>query len=65
MASTLSFELRRAGGTPADPPRLTTVATMWRPGDVIPLGCYSLRVVEVRDSDDDGDPVLVVEDVSG
>jgi hypothetical protein len=63
VASTLMFELRRADGTPADPPRLTTVAAMWRPGDVIPLGRYSLRVVEVLDRDGD-DTVLVVEDVS-
>jgi hypothetical protein len=64
MAFASTFELQRADGTPADPPRLTTVAAMWRPGDVIPLGRYSLRVVEVRDGDGKGDTVLVVEDVS-
>jgi hypothetical protein len=39
---------------------------LWRPGDTIPLGRRTLRVVEVRDGDVDvgRDPVLVVEDVS-
>jgi hypothetical protein len=64
MASTLSFELRRADGTPADPPRLATVTAMWRPGDVIPLGRRTLRVVEVRDGDAEHATVLVVEDMS-
>jgi hypothetical protein len=64
MASTLTFELRRADGTPADPPTLTTVAPLWRPGDTIPLGRRTLRVVEVRDGNADEEPVLVVEDVS-
>jgi hypothetical protein len=64
MASALTFELRRADGTPADPPRLTTVAPSWRPGDTIPLGRRTLRVVEVRDGNADEDPVLLVEDVS-
>jgi hypothetical protein len=47
MAFASTFELQRADGTPADPPRLTTVAHTWRPGDVIPDGRYSLRVIEV------------------
>lgn len=65
MASTLTFELRRADGTPAEPPRLTTVAPIWRPGDVIPLGRRTLRVLEVPDSEPDRPRVLVVEDMSG
>ena len=64
MASTLTFELQRADGTPADPPTLTTAAPQWRPGDTIPLGARTLRVVEVRDGDSDRDTVLVVEDAS-
>jgi hypothetical protein len=46
MAFASTFELRRVDGTPADPPRLTTVAPLWRPGDTIPLGRRTLRVVE-------------------
>jgi hypothetical protein len=65
MASTLSFELRRADGTPADPPRLTTVAPLWRPGDTIPLGRRTLRVIGVRHVEDpDKTTVLIVEDMS-
>jgi hypothetical protein len=61
MAST--FELRWAEGTPADPPTLTTAAPLWRPGDTIPLGLRSLRVIDVVERDGNGDTVLVVEDV--
>jgi hypothetical protein len=65
MASTLSFELRRADGTPADPPTLTTAAPLWRPGDTIPLGRRTLRVIGVRHDDDaDKTTVLIVEDMS-
>ena len=64
MASTLTFELQRADGTPADPPTLTTVAPLWRPGDTIPLGRRTLRVVEVREGSAEQSTVLVVEDVS-
>jgi hypothetical protein len=65
MASTLSFELRRVDGTPADPPTLTTVAPLWRPGDTIPLGRRTLRVIGVRHDDDaDKTTVLIVEDMS-
>jgi hypothetical protein len=64
MAFALTFELQLADGTPADPPTLTTAAPLWRPGDTIPLGARSLRVIEVRAGDSNGDPVLVVEEVS-
>jgi hypothetical protein len=37
---------------------------LWQPGDTIPLGRRTLRVVEVRDDDVDEDPVLVVEDMA-
>ena len=59
MASTLTFKLVTADGTPADPPTFNTVAPLWRPGDTIPLGARTLRVGD----DGDCDPVLVVEDV--
>jgi hypothetical protein len=55
------FELEREDGTPADPPSLSTAVPMWRPGDTIPLGRKTLRVVAIRDDDADQAPVLVVE----
>jgi hypothetical protein len=51
MASTLTFELRRVDGTPADPPSFQSVAPLWRPGDTIPLGRRTLRVIGVRHDD--------------
>jgi hypothetical protein len=48
--------------TSADPPMLSTSVLTWRPGDKIPLGRRTLRVVAVRDDDADQPPVLVVED---
>jgi hypothetical protein len=56
------FELEQEDGTPADPPSLSTAVPTWRPGDTIPLGRRTLRVVDVRDDDVDQAPVLVVED---
>jgi hypothetical protein len=47
-----------------NPPTLTTAAPLWRPGDTIPLGRRSLRVVEVHDADVGRDAMLIVEDVS-
>jgi hypothetical protein len=64
MAMASTFELQRADGTPADPPTLTTAAPSWRPGDMIPLGGRTLRVLEVRDSEPNRPRVLVVEDMS-
>jgi hypothetical protein len=64
MASALTFELRRADGTPADPPRLTTGAPLRRPGDTIQLGPRTLRVVDVREGNVEQPTVLVVEDMS-
>ena len=65
MASTLTFELRRVDGTPADPPSFKTVDASWRPGDTIPLGRRTLRVIGVRHDDDpDKTTVLIVEDMS-
>jgi hypothetical protein len=58
MAFASTFELQLADGTPADPPTLTTATPLWRPGDTIPLGRRSLRVIEVRDGEVGGDAVL-------
>jgi hypothetical protein len=62
-----TFKLRTRDGAPADPPTLLTAAPSWQPGDTIPLGRRTLRVVEVRDGDADvgREPVLVVEDMAG
>jgi hypothetical protein len=59
----LSAHLKTADGEPADPPTFLTVAPLWRPGDTIPLGRRTLRVIDVRDGNVDEDPVLVVEDM--
>jgi hypothetical protein len=59
-----TFKLQLADGTPAEPRTFKTVAWSWQAGDTIPLGHKTLRVVDVRDDVVDGDPVLVVEDVS-
>jgi hypothetical protein len=55
-----TFRLETRDGTLADPPTFATAVPNWRPGDTIPLGGRSLRVLDVRWGDD---PVLVVEDV--
>jgi hypothetical protein len=55
------YRLGTRGGAPADPPTFSTVVPSWRPGDTIPLGGRSLRVIDVRDIDGDAPPVLVVE----
>jgi hypothetical protein len=65
MASTLTFELRQVDGSPADPASFQTVAPLWRPGDTIPVGRRTRRVIGVRHDDDaDKTTVLVVEDTS-
>jgi hypothetical protein len=58
---TCTFRLVTADGAPADPPSLTTVAPKWEPGDTIPLGRRTLRVIGVRYVDDEP-TVLIVED---
>lgn len=56
------FKLEHEDGTPADPPVLHTAVPNWSAGDTIPLGAErTLRVVEVRSSTADENPVLVVE----
>jgi len=63
MASRPTFKLETVDGAPAEPPSLTTVAPKWEPGDTVPLGRRTLRVIGVR-YDDDQPAVLIVEDMS-
>jgi hypothetical protein len=42
------FKLELEDGTLANPPTLDTAVPNWSPGDTIPLGRETLRVVEVR-----------------
>jgi hypothetical protein len=58
------FRLETADGGPAEPPTLTSAVPNWGPGDTIPLGHGTLRVVRVRDEDAGQPPVLVVEDMA-
>ena len=55
------FRLETKDGRPAEPPTLDAAVPNWRPGDTLPLGGSTLRVVEVRGEDADQPPVLVVE----
>lgn len=57
------FRLETAEGTPAEPSTLNTAVPNWAPGDTIPLGPRTLRVVGIRDDDADRPPVLIVKDV--
>jgi hypothetical protein len=57
-----TFKLEHEDGTPADPPVLLTAVRNWSAGDTIPLRAErALRVVQVRVSTADENPVLVVE----
>jgi hypothetical protein len=58
-----TFKLEHEDGSPTDPATLHSAVPNWRPGDTIPLGGRTLRVVEVVDDDADQAPRLVVEDV--
>jgi hypothetical protein len=59
-----TFSLELEDGSPAEPPKFSTAVPNWSPGDTIPLGRETLRVVEVRPGPEpDGDLVLVVEPV--
>jgi hypothetical protein len=58
------FRLERTDGVPAEPRTLTSAVPNWRPGDTIPLGRRTLRVVGVREDDADQPPALVVEDMA-
>jgi hypothetical protein len=57
------FRLETTDGAPAEPPSLSSAVPNWRPGDTIPLGHRTLRVLGIRDDDADQPPLLVVEDV--
>jgi hypothetical protein len=48
------FRLEHEDGTSADPPTLHTAVPNWRPGDTIPLGRRTLRVIEMRTEKDSG-----------
>ena len=57
-----TFKLEHEDGTRADPPVLLRAVPNWSAGDTIPLSAErTLRVVEVRSSTADENPVLVVE----
>jgi hypothetical protein len=56
------YRLEQEDGTPANPPTFRTSVPAWQPGDTIPLGGRTLRVVAIADDDADQAPVLVVED---
>lgn len=61
-----TFTLVQQDGSPAEPPTLSSAVPNWAPGDTIPLGARTLRVVEVRPASVlDADPVLVVESAVG
>jgi hypothetical protein len=55
------FRLETVDGAPAEPPTFATAVPSWLPGDTIPLGKRTLRVIGKRDDDADQPPVLVVE----
>jgi len=57
--------LRQWTAHPPTRATFTTVAPKWEPGDTIPLGRRTLRVIDVRQPNPDEPPVLVVEDTSG
>ena len=61
---TCTFLLETADGAPADPASFTTAAPKRQPGDTIPLGPRTLRVIDVRPGDSDEPTVLIVEDMS-
>jgi hypothetical protein len=57
------FRLETLNGEPAQPSELNCAVPNMRPGDIIPLGRRTLRVVGKRDDDADKPPVLVVEEI--
>jgi hypothetical protein len=57
-----TFKLEHSDGTPAEPATLKTAVPNWQPGDTIPLGGRTLRVIDVRPASGFGDdPVVIVE----
>jgi hypothetical protein len=66
MAYGLTFRLELEDGTPAHPPTFRSApGVSWKPGDTIPMGRKTLRVIAIRDDDADQPPALVVEDLPG
>jgi len=63
MAYGFPFRLETREGKPADPPTYSSAVPNVQPGDEIPLGRRSLRVVDRWDDDADRPPVLIVEDM--
>lgn len=60
--SGFTFTLEHRDGSPAEPPTLSSAVPNWSPGDTIPLGSRTLRVVKLRPgSEPEADPILVVE----
>jgi len=59
------FRLETTDGVPAEPATLSSAVPNMRPGDTIPLGQRTLRVVDIRDDDAELPPVLIVEDMAG
>jgi hypothetical protein len=58
------FRLETTDGAPAEPPTLKSTVPNWGPGDTIPLGRRTLRVVGVRDDEADQPPALIVEEMA-
>jgi len=58
------FKLEHEDGAPAEPPTLSMAVPNMGPGDTIPPGKRTLRVIGKRDQDADQPPVLVVEDTA-
>lgn len=61
---TFTFKLERLDGTPAEPPSIRSAVPDMRPGDTIPLGRRTLRVVATQVDEADQPTTLVVEDVA-
>jgi hypothetical protein len=53
-----SLQAETTDGVPAEPLTLSSAIPNWQPGETIPLGGKTLRVVGLRDEDADQPPVL-------
>jgi hypothetical protein len=62
MAAGFLFRLETPEGAPAEPPTIAVAVPNMRPGDAIPIGARTLRIIQVRDDEAEQPPVLVVED---
>jgi hypothetical protein len=59
-----TYTLEHEDGSPAEPTTFHTAVSSWHPGDTIPLGARTLRVVDVHYDEADEASVLVVEDIA-